>query len=307
MNNAAAPAVPPRYYYPMKKIRWHLTVLFVLSTLSIVGLLLVVAGSFGQLWSQSAALIVSYVAPPTVSAKAVLIVDETTGKEIYSKRPDEVLPIASVTKLVTSAVFYKDADQAASSTITWSDVLTDGRAGRLHDGQVYQNHDLLFPALLESSNDAAAAMGRIAPGDLVAAMNQFAAAHNASQTHFADTSGLSDHNVSTAHDLWQLLMAVLYEEPHIIDITTLPTYLNHINAWMNNNPFIDDPTYRGGKHGYTPAANRTVVARFEETVGGRTRTIDYIMLGSDNLTADMQVLRTFVHHAVSLRPSLPHQ
>jgi D-alanyl-D-alanine carboxypeptidase len=141
-------------------------------------------------------------------------------------------------------------------------------------------------------------MERSAPFDLVVAMNDFAQRHGATHTIFTDASGLSDQNVSTVRELSDLF-GVLYEQHrHIIDITTLPTYLNHVNAWMNNNPFVDDPAYAGGKHGYTEAANRTAIAQFNEVIDGSTREIVYVLLGSSDLSTDMKILRDFTITAV---------
>jgi D-alanyl-D-alanine endopeptidase (penicillin-binding protein 7) len=211
-----------------------------------------------------------------------------------------VRPIASVTKLLSAALFYEHATATNRATITWSDVNTDGRSGRLQAGQEYTYKDLLFPALLESSNDASVVMNRVAPVDLIKEMNQYSLEHGLSQTMFADASGLSDRNVSTAYELG-LLSSALYEEfPHIFDITRLKTYINHINSWMNNNPFVYDEGYRGGKHGYTYAANRTVVAFFDEELqSGQVRTIGYVLLGSDGLQTDMKHLRAYVQRSVS--------
>jgi hypothetical protein len=64
---------------------------------------------------------------------------------------------------------------------------------------------------------------------------------------------------------------------------------------MNNNPFIADATYKGGKHGFTYSANRTAVSFFEEILAsGNTRTIGYVLLGSDDLRSDMELLRQAV-------------
>ncbi len=278
-----------------------MTALAVLVLLVLGSLFFLAAGLVHQSYNQTAQLIVSFAAPPEVSATAVQIVDRVTGTVIYEKRANERLPIASITKLFSSALFWANTDPMATTSVTWADVAFEGRSGRLKAGQTYQNRELQFPALLESSNDAAAVMQRSAPFDLIAAMNDFARQHDAPQTSFADASGLSDQNVSTARELGVLFRTLYAEEPHIIDITTLPNYLNHVNAWMNNNPFVDEPAYAGGKHGYTEAANRTAVALFNEPIGTSGRQIVYVLLGSDDLSTDMKILRDFTASAVRLQ------
>ena len=232
--------------------------------------------------------------PEPVSAKAVYVFDVTTGTPIYSKNKDTPLPIASVTKLFSSALFYSKATMTQKVAITYSDVQTSGRAGRLQVGQMYKNNTLLFPALLESSNDAAVTMQRVFSGELVSDMNEFVQSNGYSKTKFVDTSGLGDGNVSTAYELAHASLDVYRQYPYIFDITQLKTYLNGINAWMNNNPFIRDKGYKGGKHGYTPVANGTAVAFFEEDIEGDSRLFGYVLLGSHALQTDMNILRSFV-------------
>jgi len=236
-----------------------------------------------------------------VSAKAVYILELDSQKEIFTRNPDQQRSIASVTKLVSSALFYEHASATLPVTIAWSDVVTDGRSGRLAAGQQYQNNDLLFPALLESSNDASAAMYRVAPVDLIAAMNTYARNLQLQSTSFSDASGLDDKNRSTARELGVLTASLYTQYPHIFDITRLKTHLNHINAWMNNNPFAHDETYLGGKHGYTYEANRTATAIFSEIIKtGQKRDFVYVILGSEALQTDMEALRAYVRASVVL-------
>lgn len=282
----------------MKQIRRHFSIFLSLFLLLALGAILVAIGVLQSKLVGPASLSVSYTNPPQVSATAVYIADEASGQILYTKQPDLKLPIASVTKLIAATVFFKLANPIATTTIAWSDVNTDGRSGRLKVGQQYTNHNLLFPTLLESSNDAAAAMLRAQP-NLIEQMNEFSRQAGALNTHLVDSSGLSDQNIATARDLATLLRTIAQTEAHIIDITTLDNYLNHTNAWLNNNPFIKDETYRGGKHGFTLEAKRTAAARFAEQFDGQERVLDYIILGSADLASDMKILRTFVHASVS--------
>lgn len=235
----------------------------------------------------------------TESAGSFLIFDIETGTEIASKDPTLLLPIASITKLFTAAVFYDTADLVATTSILWSDVNTDGDAGRLHPYEVYTYRELTYPLLLESSNDAAVAMFRVDP-DLLEKMNAFAKDHGATQTRFADTSGLKGENVSTAFELSMLIKTLYKEQQHIFDITRLKQFIGTNTGWLNNNPLIYEEGYRGGKHGFTYEANRTAVAFFDEMlVTGQKRTIGYIILGSDDLKADISVLRQEIQKNVS--------
>ena len=281
--------------------RWlrHLTLLTVLVTFTGVGIFFVVVSVARHTLHPTPALVIRGGLMGPLSSKSVYVFDVATGQSIYQRDANTVRPLASVTKLLSSAMFYAHASHTASTTITWHDVATEGRAGRLKAGQVYQNDVLLFPTLLESSNDAAVAMVRVSPVPLVAAMNAYAQDHGLTHTHFTDSSGLSAGDVSTARELASLVTDLRHQYPHIFDITELPLYFNHINAWLNNNPFVHEAGYAGGKHGYTDAADFTDVAYFNETLpSGSQRLVGYVLLHSNDLTGDMKTLRAYVQQHV---------
>jgi len=236
---------------------------------------------------------------PRLSARSWMVFDLMTGEELYSYKPNTQLPIASITKLMTATVFYEDNDAAATASITWADVAAEGRAGKLQFGDTYTYHELLFPLLLESSNDAAAVIERV-DTDVINRMNDYT--DFLPLTIFDDASGLSDMNRSTAAELRTFIRFLSQEAPHILDITQIEEFYSAENGWINNNPFIDDPSYRGGKHGYTNAANRTAVALFSEELSNEsTRTLGYVVLGSDDLITDMDTLRSHVREHTTYR------
>jgi D-alanyl-D-alanine carboxypeptidase len=265
-----------------------------------LGLFLIAAWSVNEALYYKPELVVS---PLTASTTALsfLVFDAETGQEIFAKEPSAVLPIASITKLATAALFYKNADLTATSTITWSDVNTEGDAGKLHAYEEYSNRELMYPLLLESSNDAATAMTRV-HGTLVDDMNAYVDMLGLTQTHFEDASGLSNLNVSTAGELSVLVRALRTEEPHIFDITRLTQFIGEHTGWMNNNPLVEQDGYQGGKHGFTYEANRTDVAFFDETLAsGHSRLIGYVILGSENVPSDIEHLRSEVREKVQLK------
>lgn len=285
-------------YLMLKTTLGRITIISVVMATFCMGIFLIAAWTINDAIYYEPVLTVGVIDPSLVHASSYLIYDVETGTEVASKNSTETFPIASVTKLVTAAMFYKDTDLYATTSIQWSDLNTEGEAGRLAYAQEYTHRELLFPLLLESSNDAAAVILRVKP-DLLEKMNAYAASLGLSNTTFADTSGLSDKNVSTAYEL-SLLMETLYKhDPHIFDITKLSQFVGTYTGWMNNNPLAHEDGYHGGKHGYTLAANRTDVAFFEETIAtGQKRTIGYVILGSENIKEDMALLRDLVQHNV---------
>lgn len=238
---------------------------------------------------------------PILSASQFLVFDMNTGTTIVEESPDTVVPIASITKLFAAANLLTNYDLQATATVTWSDLAGDGGAGKLAYGETYSYRDLLFPLLIESSNDAALVLERTTTGTLVTAMNEWASTTGAVKTTFVDASGIADANVSTASDLKVLLRSAFSNRHHIFDITTLPQYIGAYTGWLNNNPVAREAGYRGGKNGYTASANRTLVAVFDETINGHTYTLGYIILGSDDIKADFSILRQFINNSATQR------
>lgn len=228
---------------------------------------------------------------PEVQAKSWLVFDVETGEQLLWHDPDTVRPIASVTKLITAVAWRTHTTLSATTSPTWSDLNTEGTAGRLEYGAVYSHRDLLYPLLLESSNDAAALMTRVEP-DLLDLMNTYPG-------NYADGSGLSADNRASAVELSAAATQIWREQPHIFDITRLTAFYPEDSAWLNNSPFVSDEAYRGGKHGFTEVAGRTAVAIFaEELKGSTTHTLGYVLLDAEDITTDVAALRTYVRENV---------
>jgi len=156
-------------------------------------------------------------------SKAALIVDHF-GNTLYEREPDQPMPIASVTKLMTAMVTL-DARLSADEKIEITKEDRDLRrltGSRLKYGARLTRGDLLTLALMSSENRAAAALGRTYPGGtemFVKAMNRKAAELGMHQSHFADAAGLDAGNVATANDLSRMVLAAM-RYPEIRKATT---------------------------------------------------------------------------------------
>jgi serine-type D-Ala-D-Ala endopeptidase (penicillin-binding protein 7) len=162
---------------------------------------------------------------PWVRSGSALVVD-AEGEELFVKNPDVVLPIASITKLMTAMVVL-DVGLPMDELITISaedrDDLRSSHS-RLKDGRAtLSRYDLIHIALMSSENRAAAALARTTfPGgtpEFVRAMNRKAWSLGMMSSQFADGTGLDGHNVSTARDLVRMLRAA-YDYPLIRHATT---------------------------------------------------------------------------------------
>lgn len=232
------------------------------------------------------ALLVEIDTLPEISAKAYEVFDMQTGDVLFAHNTEESLPIASVTKLFTAAKVI-DSNENESLTITQTDVATYGRSGKLETGQEYSGHELLFPLLIESSNDAATALARTF-GDIPLAGHVL-----------DDASGLSANNIASVSELATEVRSLYERLPHVFDVTTLQQYVGEHTGWVNNSPVFDLPGYKGGKHGYTEAARQTLVAVFSEE-SLEDRELGYVLLGSDDVRADTELLRATVKDSVRM-------
>jgi len=147
---------------------------------------------------------------------SVLVADADTGEVVFQKNDEAVVPIASITKLMTAIVTMDrvetgglDMDQRV--VLTRQDVDTiKGTRSRLRTGTTLTRDELMLLALMASENKAAAALGRSYPGGMEAfvdAMNAKAAVLDMSESRFVEPTGLSPANVPTASDLAKLVRA----------------------------------------------------------------------------------------------------
>ena len=157
----------------------------------------------------------------------VLVLDTSAGKPIYAKAADEVTSIASLTKLMNAMVVLDAAqplDDLIAIDIDDFDFLK-GSSSRLRLGTQLPRREMLRLALMSSENRAAASLARYYPGGLpafVAAMNAKARALGMTRSRFADATGLSPGNVSTANDLGKMVRAAA-EYPLIREFSTTPS------------------------------------------------------------------------------------
>lgn len=237
----------------------------------------ILGGNLASVFSREPAL--------SISAEAYLITNLSTGEVVAEKNKDAELPIASLTKLFTASAVYDSGKLEEDTLIVWQDIVTEGSAGKLWLGQTYTLRDLLFPLLLSSSNDAAAALVRTVGGAAYAsAKDKVLLDAGLTKTHITDSSGLSDSNTSTAAELATFLGYLKEHDPYVLDITRLKSYMGPYQGWINNNPGASFDTWRGGKHGYTYAAGRTFAGIFEKNG------VEYVvvLLKSSNLEQDLE-------------------
>nr|WP_113869218.1 D-alanyl-D-alanine endopeptidase [Brenneria salicis]NMN91264.1 D-alanyl-D-alanine endopeptidase (penicillin-binding protein 7) [Brenneria salicis ATCC 15712 = DSM 30166]RBP58116.1 murein-DD-endopeptidase [Brenneria salicis ATCC 15712 = DSM 30166]RLM29091.1 D-alanyl-D-alanine endopeptidase [Brenneria salicis ATCC 15712 = DSM 30166] len=147
-----------------------------------------------------------------IASGSAMVVDLRDNHILYSTNPDVIVPIASVTKLM-SAMVVLDANQPLDEVIAIDISQTKEMAGvysRVRLNSKISRHDMLLLALMSSENRAAASLAHHYPGGYQAfihAMNAKARSLGMKHTRYVEPTGLSINNVSTARDLTKLLIA----------------------------------------------------------------------------------------------------
>jgi len=198
-----------------------------------------------------------------------LVLDQDTNEILFSKNSMAVLPIASITKLMTAVVITEaKLPLDETLTVTQDDVDTEKHSrSRLRVGTQLTRGEMLHLALMSSENRAANALGRHYPGGLdafVDAMNRKALELGMSDTKYVEPTGLSSRNQSSARDLATLVKAA-HSHQIIRELSTSPEYQVAIGKrqmqFRNTNMLVRNPTWDIGlqKTGYISEAGRCLV------------------------------------------------
>ncbi|MCX7165317.1 MAG: D-alanyl-D-alanine endopeptidase [Rhodocyclales bacterium] len=204
-----------------------------------------------------------------LQSSAALVLDQATGAILFEKNPTAVLPIASITKLMTAMVVL-DAKPNLNETLAIGDEDVDilkGTRSRLKVGTHLAREEMLRLALMSSENRAAAALSRHYPGGreaFVIAMNQKAQALGLVDTRFRDPTGLTAANVSSPRDLAKMVDAA-HQYPLIREFSTTSegefNIAGRTQQFRNTNTLVKNPTWEIGlsKTGYINEAGKCLV------------------------------------------------
>ncbi|PUE07276.1 peptidase S11 [Limnohabitans sp. T6-5] len=241
--------------------------------------------------------------PLDLRSSVALVIDQDTQEVLFRKNDQAVLPIASLTKLMTGLVI-SDADLPMSEmiTITQDDVDTEkGSSSRLAVGTVLSRGDLLHLALMSSENRAAHALGRTFPGGLdvfVARMNARAKILGMTDTRYVEPTGLSSRNQSSAKDL-AALVAAAYKEPVLRELSTSHGREIEVGRrtlqYNNTNRLVKSPQWDIGiqKTGYISEAGQCLVMQAQ--VAGRKLIMVFLdSAGKLSRIADAERVRRWV-------------
>jgi serine-type D-Ala-D-Ala endopeptidase (penicillin-binding protein 7) len=220
--------------------------------------------SFGQLYGLH-----DTADPLELKSSVAFVLDQDTNEVLLNKNSKAVLPIASITKLMTGLV-VAEANQSLDDvlSITQDDVDSEkGSSSRLTVGAQLTRGEMLHLALMSSENRAANALGRHYPGGLnavVAAMNAKARALGMIDTRYVEPTGLSSENQSSARDL-AVLVKTAHQVPLLRELSTSPEYQVAVGSrqlqYHTTNRLVLNPSWDIGlqKTGYISEAGQCLV------------------------------------------------
>ena len=238
-----------------------------------------------------------------LKSSVALVIDQNTNEVLFSKNDKAVLPIASLTKLMTGLVIsgaHLPMDEMIE--ITQDDVdMEKGSSSRLRVGTVLSRGELLHLALMSSENRAANALGRSFPGGadvFVQLMNVKARSLGMLSTAYVEPTGLSSKNQSSARDLAKLV-DVASGDPLLRELSTSPGYQvavgNRTLQYNNTNRLIKNPSWDIGlqKTGYISEAGRCLV--MQTKVAGRNLIMVFLdSAGKLSRLGDAERVRSWV-------------
>lgn len=244
-----------------------------------------------------------------LKSSAVLVMDQDTKEVLFRKNEQVVLPIASLTKLMTG-VLISEAQLPLDEpiVITQDDIDTEkGSHSRLSVGTELSRGELLHLALMSSENRAAHALGRTYPGGLarfVGLMNQKAASLGMRDTSYVEPTGLSSNNRSSAKDL-ATLVNYAYGDPTLRELSTSPGYQVWVGSkvlqYKNTNRLVKNPDWDIGlqKTGYITEAGQCLV--MQTKIAGRKLIMVFLdSAGKLSRIADAERMRRWIEGSLTV-------
>ena len=249
-----------------------------------------------------------------LKSSVALVLDQDTNEVLLSKNSQAVLPIASITKLMTALVVI-ESGQAFDEVVTVTDEdidLEKGSRSRLKVGTQLSRGEMLHLALMSSENRAAHALGRHYPGGLqsfVAAMNRKATELRMADTHFNDPTGLSSQNQSSARDL-ATLVGTAYRHQVIRELSTSPEMAVAVGdqqvQYRTTNNLVLNPQWDIGlqKTGYITEAGRCLVMQAQ--LAGRKLIMVFLdSTGKYSRQGDAERVRRWITESTPTAVGLP--
>ncbi len=241
-------------------------------------------------------------APPDVAAKNYLLIDVASGKVLAEKNADAQIEPASITKLMTAYVVYKEIDE---DRLSMEDIIViSEKSWRMGGSRMYLEvnsevsvHDLLKGLIIQSGNDASVALAEHVGGTeaaFVQLMNQYAVELGMENTNFENSTGWPDKkHLTSARDIAKLSIAIIREFPeHYAWYAEKEYTYNEIKQYNRNKLLWSDNSVDGLKTGHTESAGYCLVA---SALRSDMRVIS-VVLGTKSKKARASVSQTILNY-----------
>lgn len=242
------------------------------------------------------------ISAPTLSAKAIYIIDLESSTTLLAKNPHHRLRPASLTKIMTALVSLDNYDLGTEVEVKNGD-LSIGAKAELLSGDLFSVEDMLFALLIPSGNDAAVTLAENYPGGyqkFIEQMNLKAQSLGLANTHFSNVSGVDTQNhFTSAYDM-SLIAREALKRPMIKNIVatskiTLKSEKGNSYPLITTNILLGKPGVLGVKTGWTPEAGECLVT----FVNRNNHPILISLLGSDDRFGETESLIDWVYTAFS--------
>jgi serine-type D-Ala-D-Ala endopeptidase (penicillin-binding protein 7) len=239
-----------------------------------------------------------------INSPSIIVADAKTGEILLERDSETIRPIASLTKLATTAVFldHNPGWNKLVAMIPEDDTIPSKIYAK--NGDVFTTNSLFYATLIKSANNATKALARstgLSNESFVFEMNKKAKDLGMNNTFFDEPTGLSNNNVSTAMDFLKISSA-LFADPLFLKTTTPKIYMissvsGQKHTLINSNKLLDVPyVVIGSKTGFTNSAGRCLAMKVRNKNG---KEIIAITIGADTPGAQWEDMRLILDATLS--------
>jgi len=240
---------------------------------------------------------------PEIEAKSAIVFDIEKNKILYEKEIDRILPIASLTKIMTALIVLENIELDETIIISEKAVKAYGDAGDLIVKEKISIINLLHALLMESSNDAATALSEAVEqktGRLfVSLMNEKVDKMGLTSTRFSDSSGFNSTNISTVNEIVKIVkhsfdQSIIWQILKTPEIDLYSDDGETKHHWVNTDELLNRlPDVIGGKTGYTTEAEGCLILVVEIS----SKKIISVILGAQERFLETEELINWVERA----------
>jgi hypothetical protein len=242
--------------------------------------------------------------PPKLLAQSYLVADMDNSQIFISKDPQTISPIVGANKLLTAVVASEllrlsfDPNLIDKLYINEKMLLPPGETVGLTLGKRFPFFDLYYPLLVEHSNDASEALALRFSRNYLGILKERAISLGMNNTSLADSYGSENNNFSTSEDLFYLLRYLFNNRLWMLNISRGQIYKDFgtsaFTNLKNKNIFNNDSNFVGGFTEQSSNGLSTSLFIFKVNLKGKERNIGMVLIGSSNVTEDIQTIRAYL-------------